>query len=80
MRSLGVNDKRLMMMVVDMVTFLDALATVDVPVSASNNDVDLVETRTVHFARSNRLLVLRENKQTRSLVFSQTLKYHVTLY
>ena len=40
-----------MMMVVDMVTFLDALATVDVPVSASNNDVDLVETRTVHFAR-----------------------------
>ena len=40
-----------MMMVVDMVTFLDALATVDVPVPASNNDVDLVETRTVHFAR-----------------------------
>ena len=62
-------------MVVDMVTFLDALATVDVPVSASNNDVDLVETRTVHFARPK-----RENKQTRSLVCSQTLKYHVALY
>ena len=40
-----------MMMVVGMVTFLDALTTVDVSVSASNNDVDLVETRTVHFAR-----------------------------
>ena len=40
-----------MMMVVGMVTFLDALATVDVPVPANNNDVDLVETRTVHFAR-----------------------------
>ena len=39
-----------MMIVVGMVTFLDALATVDVLVPAGNNDVDLVETRTVHFA------------------------------
>jgi len=39
-----------MMMMVDMVTFLDALATADV-LPASNNDVELVETRTVHFAR-----------------------------
>ena len=55
-----------MMMVVDMVTFLDALATVDVPVSASNNDVDLDETRTVHFARpksSSRF----EREQTNSI-------------
>ena len=55
-----------MMMVVDMVTFLDALATVDVPVPASNNDVDLVETRTVHFAKpksSSRF----EREQTNSI-------------
>ena len=39
-----------MMMMVGMVTFLDALATVDVPVPAGNNNVDIVETRTVHFA------------------------------
>ena len=31
-------------------TFLDAVATVDV-LTGSNNDVKLVETRTVHFAR-----------------------------
>ena len=40
--------------------FLDAVATIDVP-TASNNDVNLVETRTEHFAWPlNRRFVLRE--------------------
>ena len=42
------------------VPFLDAVAKLDV-LTASNNDVELVETRTTHFARQlNRPLILRE--------------------
>ena len=41
------------------VTLLDAVATADV-LKADNNDVELVETRSVHFARLNRRLVLTD--------------------
>lgn len=62
---------------VDMVSFLDPPATVDV-LRASNNDVNLVKTRTVHFARPKASSRFERINKTRSLVCS--LKYHVTFF
>ena len=50
---------------VTIVTFLDAIATVDVLTPAIKNDGKHIEIRTVHFARPKVSFRFWENKQTR---------------